>query len=189
MRENQDRARPVLEPADITDACDNIVGRLRDLLAQAEAQLPPAVGAEAMHPIVWGASKKLLEDGYYRLAVRAAAEAVVQVVKTMTGRNDAPESSLWQDVFSDKAPTPGHPQLRWPGDPSDQTVKSMNDGLQRFAPGVQMTIRNPLTHVVDELDQQAALERLSTLSLLARWVDECQLIRHTEQMASAPIPS
>jgi hypothetical protein len=38
-----------------------------------------------------------------------------------------------------------------------------------------MTIRNSVAHGVGELGEQDALEQLSTLSLLARWVDECEL--------------
>lgn len=58
----------------------------------------------------------------------------------------------------------------------------MNDGLRQFAPGMQMTIRNPAAHSLDELTDQEALERLAALSLLARWVDECDL-------QSAPDPA
>jgi hypothetical protein len=39
-----------------------------------------------------------------------------------------------------------------------------------------MTIRNSVAHGLGELDEQSALERLSALSLLARWVDECDIV-------------
>lgn len=52
----------------------------------------------------------------------------------------------------------------------------MNDGLRQLTPGVQMTIRNSATHDTGQMPEQLALERLATLSLLARWVDECDLI-------------
>lgn len=51
----------------------------------------------------------------------------------------------------------------------------MNDGLRQFAPGAQMTIRNPAAHG-DAMGEQDALERLAALSLLARWVDHCRLV-------------
>lgn len=51
----------------------------------------------------------------------------------------------------------------------------MNDGLQRFAPGVQMVVRNTASHGQDEMSEQEAAERLATLSLLARRVEECKL--------------
>ncbi|WP_304451419.1 TIGR02391 family protein [Nocardiopsis sp. YSL2] len=175
------RPKPLVEPKELLHTCDYALGHLEGLILQAEAEMPPTVGAEAMHPTVWGASKRLWRDRHYRQAVTAAAEAVVQMVKNRTGRNDVAETSLWQETFADRAPQPGKPRLRWPGDPADNHVKNMNAGLRNFAPGVQMTIRNSSTHQLQELDEQAALERLSTLSLLARWVDECDLLEASAQ--------
>jgi hypothetical protein len=53
----------------------------------------------------------------------------------------------------------------------------MNGGLRQFAPGAQMTIRNAVAHGTDDLSEQDAMERLAVLSLLARWVDECDLVK------------
>jgi hypothetical protein len=44
-----------------------------------------------------------------------------------------------------------------------------------------MTIRNSAAHDTDEMPEQQALERLAALSLLARWVDECELVEHNSQ--------
>ena len=129
-----------------------------------------------MHPLVWGAAQRLWRDRHFRLAVAAAAEALIAQVKSRTGRNDVPETGLWQEAFSERDPVPGKPRLRWPGDPADRTVKNMNDGLRLFAQGVQMTIRNTATHQTADLSEQDALGRLATLSLLARWLDECELV-------------
>lgn len=170
------RPKPLLEPIDIISACDQMIGRLGDLIRQAEAEAPPHIGAEAMHPLIWGAASRLWRDGHARQAVAAAAEALITHVKSRTRRNDIAETSLWQETFSERPPEPGKPRLRWPGDPADRDVKSMNDGLRQFAPGAQMTIRNPSAHSTIEMPDQHALERLAVLSLLARWVDECELI-------------
>lgn len=172
--------KPVLEPANILDACDHAAGRLEGLIMQAEAERPPSVGAEAMHPTVWGAAGRLWRDGHFRQAVTASAEAVVLMVKNRTRRNDIAETALWQEAFSSKDPQPGKPRLRWPGNPTDRDVTTMTDGLRQFAPGVQMTIRNSAAHGVGEFGEQNALERLSALSLLARWVDECELVEAIE---------
>ena len=60
----------------------------------------------------------------------------------------------------------------------------MNIGLRQFAPGAQLTIRNPTaTHGPGELTEQEAVERLSVLSLLARWVDQCDLIEAPDSSA------
>lgn len=168
--------KPALEPANIIDACDQMIGSLEDLVARAEAEAPPKVGVAAMHPAVWGLASRLWRDGHYRQAVSAAADGVIGLVKSRTGRNDIADTSQWQQAFSNDPPQPGRPRLRWPGDQTDQTVKSMNDGLRQFAPGAQMTIRNPATHGSAEMSEQEAAERLAVLSLLARWVDQCNLL-------------
>ncbi|PWR13290.1 TIGR02391 family protein [Micromonospora sicca] len=176
------RPKPLLEAADVLGMCDYALGRLDGLIMQAEAERPPSVGAEAMHPTVWGAAARLWRDGHFREAVSASAEAVVLMVKTRTRRNDIAETPLWQETFSEREPQQGKPRLRWPGDLADRDVSTMNSGLRFFAPGVQMTIRNTAAHNVGELDEQSALERLAALSLLARWVDECDLVEVTEHL-------
>jgi len=168
--------KPVLEPANILDACDQAIGRLEGLAIKAEAELPPKIGVVSMHPLIWGAAGPLWRDRHYRQAVTAAAESLVAQLKARTGRNDIPETSLWQESFSSKPPEPGKPRLRWPGDQTDRNVISMNDGLRQFAPGSQLTIRNTSAHGTDSMSEQDGLERLAVLSLLARWVGECELI-------------
>jgi len=169
------RPKPMLEPADVLDACDQAIGRLEARALKAEAAAPPKIGVASMHPLIWGAAGRLWRDQHFRQAVNAAAEALVSNVKSLTSRNDLPDTGLWQEAFSDRPPLAGKPRLRWPGDPADRDVKNMNDGLRLFAPGVQMTIRNSATHAVAEMSEQEGLERLATLSLLARWVDACEL--------------
>ncbi|OBI37070.1 TIGR02391 family protein [Mycobacterium colombiense] len=168
--------KPLLEPANIIDACDQMIGSLEDMAAQAEAEAPPTVDVAQMHPAVWGQAARLWRDGHYRQAVQAGADGVVQLVKSRTGGPELDDTTRWNQAFSEKDPEPGRPRLRWPGDQTDRTVVSMNDGLRRFAPGAQMTIRNPATHGPGEMTSQEAVERLSVLSLLARWVDACDLI-------------
>lgn len=172
------KPKPVLEPDDIVSACHQMAGRLEELIRKAQAEAPPQIGAEAMHPLIWGAASRLWRDRHFRQAVAAAAEMLITHVKSRTGRNDVSETALWQETFSDKPPQPAKPRLRWPGDPTHRDVKSMNDGLRQLAPGVQMTIRNNAAHDTDQMDEQHALERLATLSLLARWIDECELVEH-----------
>lgn len=167
--------KPLLEPANILDACDQAIGRLEGMADKAQAELPPTIGVTSMHPLIWGAAGPLWRDGHYREAVAAAAEALVSQVKVRTRRNDVAETALWQEVFSNREPSPGKPRLRWPGTQSDRTVTSMNDGLRQFAPGSQLTIRNTAAHGTESMSEQDGLERLAVLSLLARWVAECEL--------------
>ena len=128
-----------------------------------------------MHPLIWGAAGPLWRDKHYRLAVTAAAESLIAQVKALTGRNDIPDTALWQEAFSNKPPTPGKPRLRWRGDEMDRNVISTNEGLRQFAPGSQLTIRNTATHSTEALSEQDGLERLAVLNL-ARWVAECELV-------------
>jgi hypothetical protein len=170
------RSNSQLEPQQILDICNQATGRLEALIARAEAEAPIQADVEAMHPLVWGAARGLWRSGHFREAVAAAAGALIEQAKSLTGRNDVSETSLWQETFSENAPQPNKPRLRWPGDPNDQTVKSMNAGLRSFSPGIQLTIRNPAVHRQVELTAQEATERLAAISLLARWLEACERI-------------
>lgn len=55
----------------------------------------------------------------------------------------------------------------------------MRDGVMNFGAGCFMAIRNPVGHLPNdehELTEQEALERLAAGSLLARWIDEANVI-------------
>jgi uncharacterized protein (TIGR02391 family) len=165
--------KPLLEASNVRACCLQAAGRLEGLAARAAALASPSVDPVLLHPLVWAAAQRLWNDGHLRLAVAAAAEAVTGQMKQLTGRNDAPDTSLWQQAFSKDQPEPGKPRLRWPGDPTDQDVKTMNDGLRQFSAGANMVIRNPATHVQRDPTEQEALERLATLSVMAHFVDRC----------------
>lgn len=96
-------------------------------------------------------------------------------MKARLNRYDVSDTAVWQEALSDKPPAPGKARLRWPGDPTHLTVKSVQEGLRQFAPGTQMLIRNPATHLDEEPTEQIALEQLGALSSLARTVDTCIL--------------
>lgn len=170
------RPKPLLEPRDVLDACNQMEGRLEAMAREAEAGMPNSTGPDAMHPLIWGAARRLWLDGHYKPAVAAAADALATSVKSRTGRVEIPETALYQDAFSNNPPQVGKPRLRWPGNPSDRSVSTMNDGLRQFAPGAQMTIRNTAAHGQESLlSEQEAFERLAVLSLLARWLEACDL--------------
>ena len=42
--------------------------------------------------------------------------------------------------------------------------------------GCAQGIRNPQAHPSSDLTEQEALEQLAALSVLARWVDECEVV-------------
>lgn len=167
--------KPLLEASNVRGCAVQAAGRLEGLRAKAQALAAPTLDPVRFHQLVWAAAQRLWNDGHLRQAVAAAGEAVTGQMKQLTGRNDAADTSLWQQAFSEKAPEAGKPRLRWPGDLIDEDVKTMNDGLRLFAPGSNMVIRNPATHIDADLSEQDALERLATLSVLARFVDACRV--------------
>jgi hypothetical protein len=75
-------------------------------------------------------------------------------------------------------PRTGQTILRLPGDPTDPTVQSRNRALRAWADACFAGIRNPAAHEYgDDWDEQVALEYLASLSVLARWLDECVVQR------------
>lgn len=123
--------KPLIEPQHIFESCDQIQGRLHSMILKAKAELPPTIGVAEMHPLIWSAARPLWQARSYRHAVAAAAGALIEQVKIRTGRNDVPETSLWQQVFSNADPEPNKPRLRWPGSATDNDVKNTNDGLRQ----------------------------------------------------------
>ncbi|WP_240431425.1 TIGR02391 family protein, partial [Mycobacterium kyogaense] len=105
-----------------------------------------------------------------------AATALSGVVKDRTGRYELGDGELVAQAFSPSPAQEGKPRLRWPGKDDDLTVKSMRVGMLNMAQGVFSAIRNVATHTTDELPKQEALEQLATLSILARWIDKCELV-------------
>jgi uncharacterized protein (TIGR02391 family) len=168
-----------------SDGRDNVLRAIAMLRDQEEIEanvgpIGPVVAAGNLHSVVWDAAVKLWNDGHFGQAVQRAATFLSAHVKDRVGRHDIQDVPLMQQAFSSGEPEQGKSRLRWPGDPSNLTVKSMNDGLRQLAPGIFMTIRNTATHSTDETPEHEALEQLATLSLLARWIDSCELVEAEE---------
>ncbi|MET4622958.1 hypothetical protein ABIE18_004438 [Arthrobacter sp. 2762] len=137
----------------------------------------PTMKADALHSLIWDAASLRWESGHYTDAVQRAATALSGHVKDLTGRYELGDNELMTQAFSLSAPQAGKPRLRWPGKDDDLTVKAMRIGILNTAQGVFSAIRNPATHTTDELPKQEALEQLASLSVLARWIDRCELVR------------
>ncbi len=161
------------------DTCKYALGKLRTQ-AETRAKLgssAPAMSADALHPLVWDAASGRWGAGHYSDAVQRAATFLNANVQDLTGRRDVSDSELMREAFSLSDPAPAKPRLWWPGDSADLTVKSMRVGILNMAQGVFSAIRNPATHSTDDMERQEALEQLATLSILARWIDRCELVR------------
>ncbi|MCV7734120.1 TIGR02391 family protein [Micrococcus luteus] len=180
--DNMLRPKAWMHPSELRRLIATAAGTLGALVAEAgeaERGTPelPTLGPTSLHPVVWTAASPFWTMHQLTAAVRAAAEAVVQNVKDLGVKNDIQDTPMWLQLFSDAAPVAGRPRLRWPGEPDDQDVKTMQGGLRHLATGVQMTIRNPSTHTKLTLTEQEAFERLATLSLLCRFVEMCNVER------------
>ena len=173
------RPKAFLYPSELRRIIARSLGVLSTMMAEAEeaekSVALPVLGPASLHPTVWNAAAPFWTMHQLRAAVQAAADAVVSAAKGLGVRNDIADTSIWQQLFSVNEPAPGRPRLRWPGDPEDRDVKTMQDGLRQFAPGVQMTVRNPATHRQGVLTEQEAFELLATLSLLSRFMERCEV--------------
>jgi uncharacterized protein (TIGR02391 family) len=136
----------------------------------------PTMTADALHPTVWQAASGRWASGHYSDAVQRAATAISGQIKDLTGRYELGDSDLVSQAFSPQPPQEGKPRLRWPGNDDDLTVRSMRTGILNMSQGVFAAIRNTATHTIDDLPKQEALEQLATLSILARWIDQCELV-------------
>lgn len=65
----------------------------------------------------------------------------------------------------------------WPGVDTDLSVRAMRIGLLSYSHGIFSAVRDITTHSVEEIEPQIALEQLSALSVMTRWVDRCELVR------------
>jgi uncharacterized protein (TIGR02391 family) len=136
----------------------------------------PVLLADQFHPWVWAAAQPFWETEHYRSAVDAAARAINAHTQTKIGRTDIFNDDLMNQAFTEK-PKAGQVYLRLPGDSAeDQTLKSRNNALRPFAAGCFAGIRNPASHEYgDDWSEQKALEYLAALSILARWIEECEV--------------
>lgn len=137
----------------------------------------PAIAADQLHPWVWDAARTFWGSKHYRAAVHQAALSINAHLQDKLDRRDISDDRLVGASFSDKEPDQANPRLRVPGDPTDQTVQSIQRGAGLFAMGCFQVIRNPAAHEHDDWPKHIALERLAALSVLARLVDESRVAR------------
>lgn len=162
---------------DARNAAQRGLGILADMDDWAANLAPdaPTLPADQFHPWVWEAARTFWDSKHCRAAVDAAANAINAHTQNKVGRNDIADTDLMNQVFTEQ-PKPGQTFLRLPGDPNDQTIKSRNRALRPFAEGCFAGIRNPAAHEHGlDWDEQKALEYLAALSVLARWIDECDV--------------
>lgn len=140
----------------------------------------PTLAASGLHPWVWNAAASLWDDGHYEPAAHEAAKAVELRTQLKVDRRDLDGKDLYAHAFSTKDPKPEEPRLRFPNiDRAEQPKRwtSAHEGARNLGMGCAQGIRNPQAHPSPDITEQEALEQLAALSVLARWVDECDVDR------------
>jgi uncharacterized protein (TIGR02391 family) len=114
------------------------------------------------------------EANSYSMAVLHAAQSINVRLQQKIGRTDTSDANLCGEAFSIDGPKVGRSRLRFDGDRTSETWRSLQEGAGFFGRGCFRAMRNPVAHNHQyPITQQEALEQLSALSLLARWIDEC----------------
>ncbi|MGV9772618.1 TIGR02391 family protein [Streptosporangium sp. NPDC003464] len=154
------------------------LGMLLDLREVEENLGPkgPSIHASQLHPWVWDAASTFWDAGHHREAVEQAARAISAHAQAKLGRKDISEGNLLKQGFTREDPRPGAPRFRFPGDRNTETWRSRQEGAVAFASGCFTGIRNVAVHQHTlDWDEQEALEYLAAFSVLARWIDTCQV--------------
>ena len=142
-------------------------------------QFGPTLAANRLHRWVWDAAASLWDGGHYDSAVHAAAKAVERHTQVRIGRLDLDGKALYGQAFSIRVAKPSELRLRFPDINRTEEPKrwtSAHEGAQNLGMGCAQGIRNPQAHPSPDLTEQEALEQLAALSVLARWVDECEAV-------------
>lgn len=165
--------------AQTREACTRAVAQLQreQEIREKLGDGSPSVSMGGLHLWVWDAARTFWAQGAYRVAVREAASSLNAHAQAKVGRYDVADDALLGEVFSASEPSPIKPRLRLPNPDSNKTQDSRQRGARDLAQGCFWALRNPATHEVEEWDEQIALEALCTLSLLARLIDECDVVR------------
>ena len=164
--------------------------RLIGILEQREAHQRilgpegPKLLANRLHPWVWSAAANLCDDGHHGAAVEAASKKVDLQTQKKLGSRKRYGKDLYAQAFSTDAPKPDAPRLRFSHIDEAEEEKawtSAHEGAMHLGMGCAQGIRNLRMHPSQdtseqENDEQKALEQLAALSVLARWVEACEVV-------------
>lgn len=98
-------------------------------------------------------------------------------MKTKLGGVDRTGVPLVASAFSEKPPLPTEPRLRFRGyAEGTKAWTNENKGAMHFGIGCMKRIRNLLEHHPEEVSEQVGQDCLGALSLLARWIDDAEVV-------------
>ena len=135
-----------------------------------------------LHPWIAEVAEPLFDGRHYRQAILAAAQNLEVRWRQLLGVSSGTLVTLAQESFSSDEPTPTHARLRFREHGSDSANdgwRNAHVGAMEFAKGCAMRIRNLNLHHPPEREPEPedAIETLSALSLLARWITQAEVHR------------
>jgi hypothetical protein len=158
--------------------CLRAMGRLGDLqIIESLKPQGPQLNATGLHPWVWDAAASLWNTGHHRQAVSAAAGALSAQTQALLDRSDVNDQELMKEAFSLNDPAQRVARLRVASDMTNKFDRALQQGALNFAQGIYGVIRNPAAHETEEWDEQEALEKLTTLSVLARMIQAAEIVK------------
>lgn len=148
-------------------------------LGEAAVVAPSAALALAdLHQVVVTAAESTWSSGHYRHAVEQASRAVSAFAQQKLGRFSITDDQLIREGFSTNPPAPGVRRLRFPGDRSTPSWTNRMRGAIALSQGCYAGIRNVAAHEANvPWSRIVAFEYLVAFSILARWIDECDVDR------------
>jgi len=124
-----------------------------------------------IHPNIINVSGKLFADSHFSQAIFEAFKEVNNMVKRKSRITRYDGKNLMAQAF-----TPGSPKLRWSQILTD-SEKDEQEGFMLLFMGAMVGIRNPKAHDhVIQKDEIKTLEYLALASLLAKKIDEAEIV-------------
>jgi uncharacterized protein (TIGR02391 family) len=141
-------------------------------LAQPHVAPRVAFQGRSLHAAIGSAAERLYLDGHYSQAVFESGKALIDLVKTKSGRHDLDGVALMQAVFSVNDPILAF------NDRSDQSDRDEQQGMMHLYIGAAMGVRNPAGHRVGVIERgDRALQYLELFSLLADRLDDTNRVK------------
>lgn len=143
---------------------------LRAVKEDIEAEIEVGTGAIGisdlpLHPRIAEVSLALYANGHYDDAVLDASKALINLVKEKSRRDDMDGVGLMTEVFSKDNPILAFNDL------STRSDKDEQQGMMHLFQGAVLAIRNPRGHEFPDDSPERAMEYISFVSMLAKFVD------------------
>lgn len=123
-----------------------------------------------LHPRIAEVSLGLYADGHYDDAVLDASKALINLVKEKSRRDDIDGVGLMTEVFSKDNPILAFNEL------SSRSDKDEQQGMMHLFQGAVLAIRNPRGHEFPGDSPERAMEYISFISMLAKFVSESRRV-------------